>query len=599
MGDRRNAQIDASDEARIIVTIGWTLIAAMCVAMALLVALVPSAAARWLLFGGLQVFVGVVAIWAGRTAHLEFARYFLVVTLWFVVLVASWSGGGLRAPSFVALLFFIALASLLLGPRGAITSIAVAVATVIGFTWAEASRVLPEPSFTHSPWSRAVVFLLYAVQVGLVAALTVSELRRSRERALHEVAERRAAEEALAASEAHYRALSESSLDLIYVIDREARLTYVNPPAARALGGDPESLVGARLHEVFDRDLHARMQERLEQLFQGGEPLRTEEQYESPEGPRWLTTWFVPLRDDAGEVAEVLGVSRDISDLKLAQQQLAELNAELEQRVELRTRQLATANAELEAFAYSVSHDLRAPLRAMDGFSQALLEDEGAALSATGRHYLERVRGGAQRMGGLIDALLALSRLSRKTLELKTVELGRVALDVADRLRDAEPARQIVLRVEPGLTAMADEELVEIILGNLLGNAWKFTRCRPVGHVEVGVAEVGGVRAFYVRDDGAGFDQAQAGRLFQPFQRLHSEREYDGNGIGLATVRRAVSRLGGRCWAESGQTPGATFWFTLEAGRDAPPDGGAGPGLTESGLEAPAPAPASGPASVA
>lgn len=575
-GDR----VSASDEARILAVIGWTLIVAMCVAGALLVALMPSAAARWLGFAVLQIAVGVFAVWAGRTGRTGLAKYVLVILMWFVVVLASLSGGGLQAPAFVALLFFVALASLLLGPRAAVASIAVAVATVVVFAALEAAGQVPEPTFVHTPWSRAVVFLLYAVQVGVVVVLTVTELRESRLRVFRELEERRAAEAALAVSEARYRVLTESSPDLIYVVDRLGRLTYLNNAAAQALQGRPEDLVGSRLVDVFDPSVRERLDERFERLFAEGEAQRIEESYETPAGPRWLTTWLVPTRDDAGEVAEVFGVSRDITDLKLVQQQLAELNAELEQRVETRTQQLAAVNQELEAFAHSVSHDLRAPLRAIDGYSLALLEDEAPALSPVGRHYLERVRAGAQRMGSLIESLLALSRLSRKTLELEPVDLSRMALDIADRLRDGEPGRQVVLRVDPRLTAVADAEFVGIVLGNLLDNAWKFTRDRAVAHVRVGQEQVEGVPSFFVSDDGVGFDPAQAERLFQPFQRLHSEAECGGNGIGLATVRRAVGRLGGRCWAECEPGLGATFWFTLSAPGDVPAGVGGETGLS-------------------
>ncbi len=239
---------------------------------------------------------------------------------------------------------------------------------------------------------------------------------------------------------------------------------------------------------------------------------------------------------------------------------------ELELRVEERTRELAAVNHELEAFSYSVSHDLRAPLRSIEGFSQILGEDYADRLGEEGRSLFRRVQAATTRMGQLIDDMLLLSRVTRSELKREPVDVSGIAAEVASELSHRDPSRPVEVRVAPGLEVEADPRLVRIALENLLGNAWKFTRGREAAHIEVGAASAnGGERAFFVRDDGAGFDMAYAGKLFQPFQRLHRATEYEGTGIGLATLQRIVQKHGGRVWAEGRPGRGATFYFTLEA----------------------------------
>jgi signal transduction histidine kinase len=238
------------------------------------------------------------------------------------------------------------------------------------------------------------------------------------------------------------------------------------------------------------------------------------------------------------------------------------LNAALE-NVETHRCQLEIANRELEAFSYSVSHDLRAPLRGMDGFSQALLDDYGDKLDETGKDYLRRVRNGSQKMGRLIDDLLALSRVTRRNLTREQVDLSSVAESVADELKQAAPGRDVEFRIAPDVRVKGDKDLLRIALQNLLGNAWKFTAKKPRARIEFDVAENNGTRAYFIRDDGAGFDMEYADKLFQPFTRLHGENEFDGTGIGLATVQRIIHRHGGRIWAEGAVENGATVYFTL------------------------------------
>ncbi len=237
--------------------------------------------------------------------------------------------------------------------------------------------------------------------------------------------------------------------------------------------------------------------------------------------------------------------------------------ADLERLVAQRTADLTATNHELSAFAYSVSHDLRAPLRAIDAFSQALLEDYGERLEAQGQDYLRRVRANAGRMSQLIDDLLQLSRLTRAEMHFEPIELSTMARSIAADLQRTDPNRTVVFNIEPGVIARGDPRLVRVLLENLLGNAWKYTGRHPTAHIAFGRSGDGGEVVYYVRDDGAGFDLAYADKLFRPFQRLHTVEEFEGAGVGLATAQRVVRRHGGRIWADSAPEKGATFFFTL------------------------------------
>lgn len=279
---------------------------------------------------------------------------------------------------------------------------------------------------------------------------------------------------------------------------------------------------------------------------------------------------FDRLQEGAGWGEEVLVLMKVVADIMVnaiererASGQVRRLNEELEQRVRERTSQLEAMNAELESFSYSVSHDLRAPLRHIDGYSRLLEEEHAGALDAQGRRFLSRVRVAVERMGLLIDDLLALSRVTRAQIRIETIDLSALAEGIAQELFASEPRRAHEWKIEPGLRVHADRRLIAIVLQNLLGNAWKYTRRAAVSRVAFGQTERDGARAFFIRDNGAGFDPDYAGKLFKPFQRLHGAEEFEGSGIGLATVHRIVARHDGAVWAEGRPGEGATFWFRL------------------------------------
>jgi light-regulated signal transduction histidine kinase (bacteriophytochrome) len=267
------------------------------------------------------------------------------------------------------------------------------------------------------------------------------------------------------------------------------------------------------------------------------------------------------LKAEAAVKASI-SIMEDLSD---AQAEIGALNAELEVRVDQRTAELVLANKNLEAFTYSVAHDLRSPLRALSGYSEALTEDYGDRLDETGRWYADRIQAATERMGTLIDDLLQLAQVSRTDMNLGLVDLSAEVTAISAELHDREPGRVVRFAIGDGVRDTADRSLIRTVLQNLLENAWKFTAKREDATVEFGASATGDGRVCcYVRDNGAGFDPAFTGKLFQPFQRLHAVTEFPGTGIGLASVQRIIERHGGRVWAEGAVDQGATFYFTLD-----------------------------------
>ncbi|WP_133479548.1 CHASE domain-containing protein [Cognatilysobacter segetis] len=357
-------------------------------------------------------------------------------------------------------------------------------------------------------------------------------------------------------SELRFRAAMQYSAIGKALVDSRDRIVDANPAFARIFGRTQDELEGVPFESLF--------------AFNEGETIarsdgegvwRAMRQFVRQDGStRHVHLTYSPVPGNVGQDVSALLQVEDVTERLLAEARVHALNRTLEARVALRTNELMRANQELESFAYSVSHDLRAPLRAIDGFSRILAERYGDRLDDAGRGYLKRVRRAAARMGELIDAMLQLARLSRSTMKPETVDLSRTAVELLEDLQVAEPSRRVETVVQPGLVIEGDAVLVRNLLQNLIGNAWKFTRERDPARIEFGRTPAG---EFFVRDNGAGFSQDYVDKLFRPFQRLHTEEHFAGHGIGLATVRRIVERHGGTIRAEGAVGEGATFYFTM------------------------------------
>jgi PAS domain S-box-containing protein len=277
-----------------------------------------------------------------------------------------------------------------------------------------------------------------------------------------------------------------------------------------------------------------------------------------------IRQWTIDEQNFATAMADFISLSIELDHHQRTSEELQQYKEHLEDLVAVRTRQLESVNAELNAFAYSVSHDLRAPLRGIDGFSQALLEDHGEHLDEEGKNYLERVRNATQRMGGLIDDLLKLSKINRAEIDRQSVDLSNISREVVEELATTFPDRNIEISIEPGLVADGDPGLLKIVMENLIGNAWKYTGKTVSPGIHIGADRKDGATVYYIRDNGAGFDMAYAGKLFGAFQRFHRDTEFPGTGIGLATVSRIINRHGGRIWADAKPNEGAVFYFTMK-----------------------------------
>jgi PAS domain S-box-containing protein len=337
-------------------------------------------------------------------------------------------------------------------------------------------------------------------------------------------------------------------------------LSYVSPNASRLFGYPPPQIV--RVPEFWAAHLHPEDRQCFQTAIaraaaDEAEHLELECRFLHHDGDYRTLSMVIRLEYDASRrPIDAIGYALDVTARQAA-----------EQRVIDRTTALEAANRELEAFSYAVSHDLRAPLRSINGFSQALLEDAAARLDEQDKDYLTRIRGATQRMAQLIEALLALSRITRAELQREDLDLSAMAKAIAADLQGQEPMRHVAFVIAEGLRATGDPRLLRVGLENLLGNAWKFTAKRPQACIEVGrLTQPDGILAFFVRDNGAGFEMAYADKLFAPFQRLHRTAEYEGTGIGLATLQRIIYRHGGRTWAEGAVDQGATFYFTLGKG---------------------------------
>ncbi len=385
-----------------------------------------------------------------------------------------------------------------------------------------------------------------------------------------DITARKLAEEAVRTSEARYRALFEHAPDGILIADAQSHYLDANASICRMLGYARDELIGMHAADIVRPEEAEHITPALDTI-NAGKNYHREWQFRRKDGSVFPAEVIATLMPDGN----LLGMVRDVSERRAAERErergeeaIRELNALLEQRVLERTAQLESANKELEAFSYSVSHDLRAPLRAVDGFSRIVIEDYAKLLPEEGRHYLENVSRGAQQMGRLIDDLLTFSRLSRLPLACRTVDVDALVQKILVELASQREGRAIELTVGNLPLCSGDPALLKQVWVNLISNALKYTQRRNPAKVEIGCEAGVDGNVFFVRDNGAGFDMRYADKLFGVFQRLHRAEDYEGTGVGLAIVQRIVQRHGGRVWAQAAVEQGATFYFTLGAEAD-------------------------------
>ena len=363
-------------------------------------------------------------------------------------------------------------------------------------------------------------------------------------------------------SEERYRAVVEQAAEGIFLVDADTRrVLEANAAYQNLLGYTSEEILRLTLYDLVPYPRKS-MDCYVERVLERMSYVSGERRHRRKDGSLVDVEVSANLISYGGREALCI-VVRDITERKRAEEELHRLNEQLEHRVRQRTAQLEATNRELEAFSYFISHDLAAPLRSIDGFPQILLEDYAEVLDHEGKDYLSRVRASSQHLGQLIDAPLKLSRMTRREIRRESVDLSHTAENIVQVLRISQPDRQAEFVIADGLSVDGDAWLLRIALENLLGNAWKFTGKSLPARIEFGAVEHEGTLAYFVRDNGAGFDMTYADKLFGAFQRLHTIEEFPGTGIGLATVQRIVHRHGGQAWAEGRVGQGATFYFTL------------------------------------
>lgn len=377
-----------------------------------------------------------------------------------------------------------------------------------------------------------------------------------------DITERRKAEESLRENRALLDSIITGTPDAVFVKDPAGRYLLFNSAAQKLVGKSAEQVLGRTDPEVFGEDAELLARDDRIAMASGSVEVFEEVLTDSEGEKHVFDTVKGPLYDDQGNLTGVFGVSREVTAQKQVEEEARRLNVDLDRRVAERTAQLEAAITEQEAFSYSVSHDLRSPLRHINSYSALLVEELGAEITPTAKEYLERIGKASSTMAKLIDDLLQLARTTRLPLNEEEIDLTRLAKIASLNLKQTDKNRRVEFRIAEGLAVLGDKTLMRLVVDNLLENAWKYTAQEKVGRIEVGSEVVDGEEVFYVSDNGTGFDMVYRDKLFQAFQRLHGA-EYEGNGIGLATVRRAIERHGGSVWAEGEVGSGATFYFRL------------------------------------
>ena len=487
----------------------------------------------------------------------------LVITIGFTT-ITIYNLGSIRVSAISVYLLAIVMAGLLINYQAMILTAGFSSLAVLALTLLEKSGRLTRPDLTVNItlWLTYTIFFAATVILVKIALDSISD---ALVKAQQELAVRQNAENALRASEEKFNKAFHSSPVAMTIEDCQGTFLDVNEAFIDLFGYTRAEMIGRNSQELSLRRNPDDIQEAQNFLNTTGALRQHEVEFRRKSGECGYALMSLEPIELNGQKC-ILSSGLDITERKRAEKQVRVLNSELEQRVKERTAQLETAIKELESFSYSVSHDLRAPLRAIDGYSRLLMEENFADTNEDARRSLENIRWSAQRMGRIIDDLLNLSKFSRAELRKTSVSLSSMAQEIITDLQNQHPQHKVEVIIQPDLQAEGDPNLLYVVLENLLGNAWKFSSKRSLARIEFGLQETIVPKAFFVRDNGAGFDMAYASKLFLPFQRLHTIDEFDGTGIGLANIKRIIARHGGEVWAEGEIDRGATFYFTLSTG---------------------------------
>jgi PAS domain S-box-containing protein len=446
-----------------------------------------------------------------------------------------------------------------------VTAIVLAAFVIISFIriYIEFTQNKTNDFFQSGFYESLIVLIFQMLFIILTLSLFLMVNRRLIDHMEKEIIQRKITEKELKLSEEKFSVAFHSQPDAILIAEMETgKIIEVNEGFHSLLGYTREESIGKTMAELKIWAIHAGQQKFAGLLRKKGNILNHQGIFRKKSDeifPGLISSGMIRIRNKNC----LLSVIKDISEQKKAEQEIHSLNINLERRVKERTAELQASNQELEAFAYSVSHDLRAPLRALNGFSEVLIGSYSQKLDEQGRHYLERILRATKDMGLLIDALLDLSRVTRQRMKREIINLSVISKSITEELKTLNPGRKISIRIEKNMPIEADASLMEIVMRNLISNAFKFTSKNEQTEIFIGRSDHDNESVFFVKDNGTGFDMAYANKLFEPFQRLHNKEEYPGSGIGLASVKRIITRHGGRVWAEAEEKRGATFYFTI------------------------------------
>jgi PAS domain S-box-containing protein len=493
----------------------------------------------------LLAIIGAFSLWSVRRGQLGLPSFLIPLGALFVLGANSFEGGTLEESDALLYAVLIVFASLLLGKGAALlfAGLGILAQTILYILFSIGSIEVADDQFALSS------LIITALLIGILAVflwIMLDSLEYSIKRAQ--------------TSEERWRLLAENAPVTIINTDSEGIVQFFNHFGEV----QSEDIIGKPLLAFVPITDQKRAIAATRRVLRSGKSVHFEASGRGLEDRELFFSVSVgPLFNPNQEIEGLTFIILDITEKKWDEDKIRQLNAELEALLQERTTQLDTSNQELAALSYSVSHDLRTPLRAIDGFSLALLEDYQGSLDDQGRDYLKRVRAASQRMGTLIDDLLRLASIARQEYQSKMVDLSLLAKRVANSFSDTDPERLVEIKIKPGLLVQGDENLLHIAVSNLFGNAWAFTRHRKDAQIEFGCQEINGLFAYFIRDNGVGFDMRYAAKLFQPFQTLHGRSELEGSGIGLAIVQRIIHKHGGKIWADARENQGATFYFTL------------------------------------